>query len=147
MPVKLSSRVSKKFILRLISLGVLINGLLIVLDALISHITIGRRVLITHDFRVTVPVVIGMTLVYLGTLLHRRKHAAWILTLIVYSVSLGVNLALVATPLMEGNEFSVNSFFSKLFLPLIVLGGLAHYHEEFKVKSDIRSFMVVRQPS
>ncbi|MFI5135617.1 MAG: APC family permease, partial [Chitinophagales bacterium] len=42
-----------------ISLVVFFNGLLILLDALTSHVTINRRTFLTHDFRITIPLVIG----------------------------------------------------------------------------------------
>jgi phosphatidylglycerol lysyltransferase len=142
MRINLSKHVTKKFILRLISLVVFFNGLLILLDALTSHVAISRRSLNLHSFRFSIPIIIGITLVYLATLLNRRKQAAWALTLTVYSVSLGINLALLSTSLYDRGSFALGVVVRRIIFPAAVLISLAYYHKEYNIKSDIRNFAI-----
>jgi phosphatidylglycerol lysyltransferase len=140
MNIKFSRVVNQQVILRLISVGVFVSGLLILLGALTSQVTITRRSIIAHDIRIGLPLIVGFTLVYLASLLNRRKQAAWLVTMFVYAFFLGVNLANMLDPVSDIRDYSLTTIVRNLILPLVVIIGLAYYRRAFNVKSDTRSF-------
>jgi len=136
-PHKLSNSIHKPFMLGLVAFGVFANGALLLLGIL-GRLQLFRR-LPTSDARVSVTIVIGMSLLYLSTLLVRRKQAAWLITLIVYGFLLGSNISEMAAAHPIGS-FGLAHFLRSIVLPLVIVGSLTYYRHEFTVKSDIRNF-------
>ncbi len=130
--------ISKSFILRVLAYSVFANGALIVYDALLSHLII-RLSVPTEDVRIGLTSISGLSLIYLSTLLVRRKKAAWVITIALYSVLLIFNIAVILSD-PPNQSFGLAHIVNAVVIPIIVVGGLAWYHREFKVKSDIRSF-------
>jgi len=128
----------KQFMLRLVAIGVFANGLLVLFNALLSHLIIFRHVA-RNDVRISFSLIIGMSLIYLSTLIVRRKQAAWVITLVVYAFLLGINIsALVGTHPLSGYGFT--HLLRSVLLPIGVVCGLAYYRHDFTVKSDVRNF-------
>ncbi len=130
--------VRKKFILRIVAFGVLANGILIVAGVLASHLAVFRHIA-RGDSPESIDIIIGISFIYLSTLVVRRKQIAWAITMMLYAFLLGVNIArLLAVPSMV--EFGEAHFLRSIVVPLAVLASLAYYRREFTVRSDIRNF-------
>lgn len=127
------------FILNLIAFAVFANGILLLLNSLAVHVTIHGPYIAANNFRLTITIIAGMTLIYLATLLKRRKQAAWLVTLLLYAFLFGTNMmALLVT--MPNVDFDSTIFARSLLLPIAIIIGLVYYRKEFNVKSDIRNF-------
>ena len=134
-----SRYVHKAFMLQLLAYGVLFDGIEMLLGALSSHVTLNRHSITAHGLRITVPILGGITLVYLATLLKRRKEHAWYVTIGVYTFLLVVNLGSLLDARLDP-EPSMANVIRSVALPICILFGLAYYHKEFTVKSDTQSF-------
>ena len=86
----------------------------------------------------------GLTLLYMGVLLRRRKRTAWLVSLIMYALWALVYVAVSFTfsrhhhrhidaPIIMAINFLV---------PMLVVAGLIIYRRAFTVRSDIRSFAI-----
>ncbi|MCX6727201.1 MAG: phosphatidylglycerol lysyltransferase domain-containing protein [Candidatus Saccharibacteria bacterium] len=130
--------VHKEFLLKLVAFGVLANGLLITLNSLVSHVILRRHIW-RSTFELTFSLAVGLTLIYLSTLLARRKHTAWIVTLAVYTFSLG---ATTSTLIARGfnHDIPLLVLVRAIALPLFLVSALLLYRKEFTVRSDIKSF-------
>ena len=131
---------SKDFILKIVAFGVFANGILTVLNSLALHIGIHRP-LMDVDFRINTAIVVGITLIYLSTLLSRRKHTAWVISLCIYAFLLVVN-TIEALFSASRHDFVAVSLVRTILLPMVVVTALVYYAKEFNVRSDIRSFTV-----
>lgn len=127
--------IRREFILQLVAGGVIANGLMIIATTFINQLTIhnGSRV---NDIIVSLPLISGLTLVYLGGLLHRHKRAALLLAIPLYTFILGTN----STQLFGIERPSVFVIVRSVILPLVVVSSLLAFRRSFTVKSDIRSF-------
>jgi phosphatidylglycerol lysyltransferase len=125
-----------KVALNAISIAVVANGLLIIWSNLIEQLRIRNNSHIS-ELLVTVPLISGMTLVYLGSLLRRQKRAAWAVVVPVYMFILGSNLT-------QSLQFVGNHRFSfairNVAVPLVVVLGLFYLRGLFVVKSNIQNF-------
>ncbi len=129
-----SSR-STPLLTRLVAYVVLAYGAVIIADALLTQLRVhrGHRL---DLLLITVPQVAGLGFMYLGTLLLRRKHNAWLTTLTLLGVSFVLNLwhALIL-PRGFGPDDA---------LRLVVMALLACVlwitRAEFRVRSDARTF-------
>lgn len=130
--------VRKEFLLKLVAFGVLANGLLITLNSLISHVILRRHIW-RSSFELTFSLAVGLTLIYLSTLLVRRKYTAWIVTLAVYAFSLSTFLYGLIDHRFN-HDIPALLLFRAIILPFILITSLLIYRKEFSVKSDIKSF-------
>ncbi len=140
----LSRYVRGDFMLWLIAGSVLANGLIIVGTSLAELIfTHGEHsdALFPH-----VPLLLGLTLIYLATLLRRRKRAAWLVILPVYACIFGFGLAQVFI-FRTYHDLGLVSLARNILLPAIITLGLIHYRAEFQVKSDIQNFTLALRTS
>jgi phosphatidylglycerol lysyltransferase len=123
---------------QVVAFGVLFNGLVLIISTLVTQ-------LIKHKFRssefgVEVYLLIGITLIYLANLLWRRKHTAWIFTLIVYGLYLINSLNRIDS---DGRyHYSLFNGFKDFILPIIIVLALIFTRKTYTVRSDIRSFGV-----
>jgi len=122
--LKLSDRIRKPFMLRLVAFGVFANGTLLLLGIL-GRLPIFRR-LPTSDARVSLTIIIGISLIYLSTLLIRRKQAAWLITVVVYGFLLGTNSSELL-PVHPVADLSLAHFLRSIALPLVIVASLAYY--------------------
>lgn len=116
------------------------HGLLIIISTLLIQFRaagIFRPSAITIDL----PLLFGLTLLYLYTLLRRRKYTAWIVAVLVYTFMLGVN----TMQLLEHSHFhrlEPLELLRNIALPAAIVILLALLKKYFVVKSDIKAFAV-----
>lgn len=94
------------------------------------------------DINVDVSLLLGVSVIYLSTLLRRRKRTAWVVTILAYVFYIGLNvlhslhrhdrLVLMHHPLMPVLRVVV--------FPAVILLLLYLYSHQFVVKSDIKTF-------
>jgi phosphatidylglycerol lysyltransferase len=126
---------------RVLTYGVALQGLLMIAGTLEEqlHVRFTRHLLHVSGFVFHVPILFGLTLLYLSTLLRRAKHTAWVIATALYAVILAFGV--VQFGLAHG-EFRHPLFvlLRSVLLPLAVLTGLVLLRRQFTVKSDLRSF-------
>jgi len=122
--------------LQLVVITVGLHGLFLLASTLVEQLGF-RSALRLSDIDVNVPLLLGLGLVYLSTLLRRRKRTAWIVALLAYTFMLGFYAMRIGVALDHHN---LRQIFEKLVLPLLLLGLLGLNHKVFTVKSDVRSF-------
>lgn len=126
------------FGVQIVAFGVLFNGIVLILDTLISQF-------IRHDFRSTqysveVYLLVGLTLIYLSNLLWRRKYTAWIFTLLVYAFYIAFRIYHLSGFMNRHPSLILDLIV--FVLPIIIIIALILNHKSFNVRSDIRSFGV-----
>lgn len=126
------------FGVQIVAFGVLINGVLLVINTLVQQF-------IRHNFRssvysVEVYLLVGLTLIYLSNLLWRRKYTAWIFTLLVYAFYLVYRLYHLSAFMQHHNGILLSLLV--YFLPLVIVLALMFNRKAFNVRSDVRSFGV-----
>ncbi|MEI7683072.1 MAG: phosphatidylglycerol lysyltransferase domain-containing protein [Candidatus Saccharibacteria bacterium] len=127
----------RRLILQSITIAVIGNGLVIISATLANQIhPHGARV---SDTLVTLPLISGLTLVYLGTLLHRRKQAAWAATVILYTFILGLNLAQLDNVASAHRSIT---YLRIIVLPIAVVFSLIIFRSVFTVRSAIQNFSI-----
>lgn len=123
---------------RSLSFLVAAHGLYILALTLLGQIAAhhGSRL---SDFVVDIPLLIGLSLVYLATLLRRRKHTAWLVTVAAYVVYLILGISGVLDNLADHAVYG-QEVVKGVFLPLLILGLLIAFRKAFVVRSDIQGF-------
>lgn len=121
-------------------LGILVaaHGLYILAASLVDQVTAHRGTHLT-DLAIDLPLLIGLSLVYLGGLLRRRKRTAWLVTIVAYAFYLGVSV----THLVERigvHEATFQEWLRALILPGIIMALLFVFRGQYVVKSDIQGF-------
>jgi len=131
-----------RVLVHIIAWAVVINGFIIIAGTLVEQFAMhgGRIQLHFSDSAIFgAPLIIGLTLLYLGTLLRRRKHTAWVVAIVVYTFVLALGfIELARLPLVYHQ--AIWRLFRYIVLPIIILGGLLLTRREFTVKSDIKGF-------
>lgn len=136
--VKQQLSVHREFAVRFLSFLVAAHGVYILAASLLDQIAVHKGMRLS-DLNVDLPLLIGLSLLYLGSLLRRRKRTAWIVTILAYTFYLG-NSAAQAVNRFELRELSGQELARLLLLPLIILLLLLVFQRDFVVKSDIQSF-------
>ena len=95
------------------------------------------------DIRVDLSLLLGISIIYLSTLLRSRKRTAWLVTLIANIFYFGLGLS----QLLNSDYYIFNTTYRWIFpvikvivLPIIILSLLYFYRDLFVVKSDVRGF-------
>ena len=130
------TQLHERIILQVITLAVIANGLVIILSTLLNQLH-PRNGHLLNDLVVTLPLISGITLVYLGTLLHRRKQAAWAIVVPLYAFILGGNITQLSN---NGWLHSPEHLLRNIALPLAVVTSLVAFRRFFYVKSAIQNF-------
>jgi len=139
-----SSIPHQSIVFRLVVLGVALNGIIFIagtlLDELVSISRLHEFVHIhTNETTIGISLVSGLTLLYLSSLLIRRKRAAWFIAILVYALI----LAYYTFHLFffhHVRHMDMMHLLRYIILPAIILIGLVYYRYEFKVRSDIQNF-------
>src|SRR5947199_50362 len=84
--------VHRRFAVQFLGILVIAHGLFTLANSLLAQLMV-RHGAHTSDIAIDIPLMIGISLVYLGTLLQRRKRTAWLVTVIVYGFYLGLGAA------------------------------------------------------
>jgi phosphatidylglycerol lysyltransferase len=127
-----------QIVLRLVVLGVALNGLLIIAGTLLDNFFIHGR---DRDLSALfgIPLISGITLIYLSSLLARRKRTAWVVSVPVYASILVLNLAQILV-FSTDRHFALMGLVRNILFPALIIASLIYYRDEFMVKSDIASF-------
>lgn len=133
-----SRRVSNVFGPRFISLVVLCHGILIIVLSLTDQLLFKRHGRL-NDLSLDITLGIGLTLIYLSSLLGRRKRTAFIITAIAYAFYFGANLEGL-TDLPAHHHLLWYTITRAVVLPLLVLVLLFINRSKFVVRSDSQGF-------
>ena len=128
-----------EFLLRVVIWAVALEGLLTIASSLLEQFSTHHRFHHLAGSLFSMPIVVGLTLLYISSLLARRKRTAWVVAVSVYSFI----VLLSAVRLMFFDFDKLFTFWNSLrdvVLPLVVLTGLLAFHRRFRVKSDLDSF-------
>ena len=103
------------------------------------HVHVTRRLVHISGFVFHVPILLGLTLLYLSSLLRRGKYTAWVVASILYTV---VSVLGVARFVLGHGELHspLLTLLESVLLPLAALGGLWLLRKQFTVRSDLQSF-------
>jgi phosphatidylglycerol lysyltransferase len=134
------SRINPRYSADVISIIIALNGIYMLASTLIEQIAVHHGSHITN-IQVDVPLLLGLSVLYLSTLLRRRKRTAWIVTLFAYAfyLCLGIFQLLSRTP---AHGLHIHILLRVIVFPCIILALLLAFQREFVVKSDIRGFRV-----
>jgi hypothetical protein len=129
----------RRFAVRMVSFVVGVNGLFIVIESLLDQIAAHHDTRL-NDIAVDLPLLIGFSLIYLSTLLLRRKQTAWFVSILAYVFYFGNSLATLID--IDDLHHHIHSqFIIRLFLlPLAVVILLYVFRHEFVVRSDVQGF-------
>jgi phosphatidylglycerol lysyltransferase len=130
--------VTQNFAVQFLGLLVAAHGAYILAVSLLDQIAVHRGTMLT-DLAIDVPLLIGLSLIYLGGLLRRRKRTGWVVTVLAYVFYLGTSI----THLVERAELHQVDFeelVRALILPGVILGLLFVFRKQFVVRSDIQGF-------
>jgi phosphatidylglycerol lysyltransferase len=131
-------RIRQQFGVEFVSIVVAAHGLFILATTLLDQLAARHGTRLT-TIRLDVPLLIGLTLLYLSLLLRRRKRTAWTFAVGAYTFYLGLNLV----GLLEGagaHEFFDLGLIRAAVLPVAILGLLLVLRTEFVVQSDLQGF-------
>lgn len=137
----LQTKLSRRHLLvRTISLIVVTYGIVIIASSLMRQLRIHNTNRDIGDLIVGIPLVIGFTFIYLGSLLSRQKYTAWVLTVGLFVFILALNLFQLTTHHGLPSRHTTSAIGRDVVLPLLILTGLLVSRASFHVRSDIRSF-------
>jgi phosphatidylglycerol lysyltransferase len=138
LPSRRHLSVSHGFAVQFLGLLVGLHGVYILAISLLDQIAAHRGSRLT-DLTVDLPLLLGLSLIYLGGLLRRRKRTAWVVTILAYMFYLGASVS----HLLERNEFHSASFqdiVRAIVLPVVILALLLLYQKNYVVRSDTQGF-------
>jgi phosphatidylglycerol lysyltransferase len=117
---------------------VAVHGIYIIAATLRSVIASHFNTHLT-SLTVDVPLLIGLSLIYLSIYLRRRKRTAWFVTIIAYTFYLGINIQDLIDQAMR-HPIRSDIVLRAIILPLIILGLLLSLRAKFVVQSDTQGF-------
>jgi hypothetical protein len=130
--------INRNFAVQFISIVVGAHGIFILATSLLDQVSYHHGPHISATF-IDVPLFIGLSLLYLSTLLRRRKRTAWIVTILAYSFYLGLGFANIVSNIgireVTGMEIT-----RSIVLPGVILLMLFALEKDFIVHSDIQGF-------
>jgi phosphatidylglycerol lysyltransferase len=124
----------------LISILVGVNGVYILASTLVEQIAVHRGSHLS-DLLVDLPLLLGISVLYLSTLLRRRKWTAWLVTVLAYTFYLAFGTVQLLTR-TSTHQLHVHILLRVIVFPCIILALLIGFQREFVVKSDIQGFGV-----
>lgn len=136
--VKKQFRVNRQFAVTFISVVVSAYGIYILADTLVRQVMVRRGVHLNH-LDVDLTLLLGLTVIYLGTMLKRQKHSAWVVTVGAYILYIFIGLTQLLSHLGGDKDLWVGLVRS-IILPGCILYLLVTFRKDFFVKSDIQGF-------
>jgi len=123
---------------RLVAYIVLSYGLIILAETLTDQLRLHGRHLLHATVLLTLPVIGGISYVYLGTLLLRLKRNAWLVTLLISAVTIVFDVSAV----LHRREFVHEAMpvWLHVIVPCLVLLMLIASRSLFRVRSDTVAF-------
>ncbi len=131
--------ITRPFVARFISLLVGAHGLFILAISLLDQLTIHHGLHQVNDLIIDVPLILGISLLYLSSLLQRRKYTAWLVTLLAYVFFLGLSLAPLLNDISQ-HHLTLVAMVRSVVLPITVLTLLVIFRNDFVVRSDQQGF-------
>lgn len=130
---------SKKLNYRLVlvAAGVGLTGLVTISSVLLAVLRAKHIAVVSADAGATI--LIGLSFIYLASLLRRGKRTAWLVAIGLYIFLLARNLRHFSFDLSD-NEYPLSFALLNIVLPVLVLAGLVLARRHFNVKSEVRSF-------
>lgn len=125
------------FAVRFLGVVVMSHGLFILASTLLDQIALHHSARIS-SIVIDLPLLIGMSLLFIGTQLRRRKHTAWLVAVMAYTFYLGLGATALITHSLP--SISWYELAKLLVLPGSLLGMLLLTEKQFFVRSDIQSF-------
>lgn len=125
---------------RLVAWIVGLNGLVIVATTLLDQIAVVHRHLHLNAAFFDIPILVGVTLLYLSSRLLRRKQRAWLVTLCVYVFYIGVGLSDIVNGSIHDDRTILHTL-QTLIVPAIVIMLLWQTRRYFTVASDREGFI------
>jgi phosphatidylglycerol lysyltransferase len=126
-------------VVQLTSLLVAIFGVYILTDTLLDRIVRHHTRIVSGSLAVDLPLLIGVSVIYLSTLLMRRKRSAWLVTILAFSLYLVIGVVQTLNNLNISNHMWANDVRS-VVLPMLIIILLLRMRDEFVVKSDVQGF-------
>lgn len=118
---------------------IIIYGLILVLFTLIEVLHSHHLARLTH-FTLDLPLLIGVSLIYLGTLLRRLKRTAWFASVLAFAFYLGANIEGLTDYVQSGRKITLYIVARLIVLPLLILVLLLVNYKRYVVRSDIQGF-------
>ena len=137
---------SSMVLTKTIAFTVMGYGFIIITDALLRQAKLHAG----HDIDIlfiNLPLLIGISYAYLGSLLIRRKYNAWITALILSAITFFLNGLQLFHFLRSDIDYHVARPWLHVLLPLALFCMLLISRTAFRVKSDVRSFRQALQVS
>lgn len=125
----------------LISILVGVNGLYILTSTLVEQVAVHRGSHLS-DLLVDLPLLLGLSVLYLSTLLRRRKRTAWVVTVLAYAFYFAFGMVQLLARSSLTHETHVHLLLRVIIFPCIIVALLIGFQKEFVVKSDIQGFGV-----
>jgi phosphatidylglycerol lysyltransferase len=124
-----------------ISFLVATYGLYLIADTLLDNIVRHHHIRVISDLAIYVPLLLGLSVIYLSTLLKRRKRTAWVVTVFAYALYLIYGIVQLFTHLSRfGSRYFWLDTIRSVILPPLLLLLLLKYRSKFTVRSDIQGF-------
>ncbi|HUD05552.1 MAG TPA: phosphatidylglycerol lysyltransferase domain-containing protein [Candidatus Saccharimonadales bacterium] len=133
------SRNRSNTVLTIVIFSVAINGILLITATLLDEIILRHHI---HPATKTIfglPLIEGLTLLYLSFFLLRRKRKALYFGIPAYLLILLINI-IELFAIDNGHRQIIEFLLRGVVFPMIIIGGLLYYHEDFTVRSDTQSF-------
>ncbi|HET9173695.1 MAG TPA: phosphatidylglycerol lysyltransferase domain-containing protein [Candidatus Saccharimonadales bacterium] len=131
-------RTSYPSIATLIALLVALHGTFVLATTLLDQFSILRGPRLT-EITIDIPILIGVSLIYLSSLLMRRKQRAWQVAVLVYVFLLGLGVASIVH-FGHRHQLDWDSLLRALCLPAGIIALLVVARDEFVVRSDMVAF-------
>lgn len=122
---------------RLLGIIVALHGLFILASTLLDQIAIHHSAKIS-SLVIELPLLIGLSLIYVATQLRRQKRTAWLVAVLAYTLYLGLGVSRLMQH--SRSDSTLYELVGALLLPVLVLALLLILEGEFFVKSDIPGF-------
>ncbi|MDB5169327.1 MAG: hypothetical protein JWO41_683 [Candidatus Saccharibacteria bacterium] len=130
--------IRRSFVIRFISLLVASHGALILITTLLDQILV-RKTLRGSLATIDVPLLLGVSLIYLSTLLRRHKFRAWVVSILAYTFYLGLSGMGLLNGL-EDHHVRLIDIVRGVIVPLLLIGLLGLFRKDFTVQSEARSY-------
>lgn len=124
---------------RVVSIIVLCHGMLIIVLSLVDQMSVFRRHHI-YFIPIYISLAVGLTLIYLSSLLARRKRTAFIATTVAYAFYFGASIEGLTDSLTFRHHHIGLLILRTIVLPLVILLLLLINHHKFVVRSDAQGF-------
>jgi phosphatidylglycerol lysyltransferase len=131
----------REFGVHCVSFIVALHGVFILATTLLVQIATHHDNSRITNFTIDVPLLIGLSLLYLSVYLRRKKRTAWLVTVLAYTFYLGTNIENLLDLTMR-HRLREEILLRVVALPLAILVLLVVLQKEFTVRSDTQGFRV-----